>query len=658
MKTIKLISLMLRNFKGAKDVTISFDGDTDIYGANEAGKTTINDAWTWLLFDKDSQNQKKFDIKTQDENGNTIHRLEHEVTAVIEVDGKRKELSKIYKEKWTKKRGQITKEFTGHTTDYFIDGVPEVKGKYTDFITSLIDENLFKLLTNPTYFNEQLHWKERRETLLKIAGDVSDQEVIASNKKLDRLSELLEGKSIEDVRKIIASKRSEINKKIEEIPLRIDEINRNMPDASDLKESDINSQLEQLNADIEAKNEQINSIQSGGEVSKLKAKISDIDLKLSQVKNQHEQENQQLVYKHKASLQEAESNASIVKSKISNAEMRKRANNDRIQDLMNDMKQWREDWTKINNKEFEHAGDCTCPACGQELPEEKINEARGLAEKQFNAKKSSDLETIAKKGTAAKEKVSTLNQENQLINNELEDLNKQLETADKAINSYQEKLANAESQAIPLTDNSEYKSLVEEKKQLEGKVSQAQNNVMDSVEKVRQEITPIKEQQSKLQEQLSSISLSQKSRDRIKELELQQEQLTEEFERQEEMLYLSDEFIKTKVNLLEEKINNEFSMAKFKLFNQNINGGLEETCEVMYKGVTYSNLNNAAKVNVGLDIINKLSEHYGVSAPIMFDNAESVTNLIDSNAQIIRLIVSPADKQLRIENTEKESVAV
>lgn len=656
MKIIKLVSLNLRNFKGAKDVTITFDGNTDIYGANEAGKTTVVDAWTWLLFDKDSQNQKKFDIKTQDESGNTIHGLEHEVTAVIEVDGKRTELSKIYKEKWTKKRGQITKEFTGHTTDYFIDGVPETKGPYTDFIKSLIDENVFKLLTNPTFFNEQLHWKERRETILKIAGDVSDQEVIASNKKLDRLSDLLEGKSIEDVRKIIAAKRKEINEELERIPVRIDEINRNMPDTSYLKESDINSQLEQLNADIEAKNEQINSIQSGGEVSKLKAQISDIDLKLSQVKNQHEQDNQQLVYKHKASLQESESNASIIQSKINNAEMQKRSNTDRINDLMNDMKQWREDWTTVNKKEFEHTGDCACPACGQDLPEEQVKEARDKAEKQFNAKKSNDLESIAAKGTAAKEKVSSLNQENQLINKELENLNIQLETAKKAIETYKSKVESAEELAIPLTENNEYKALLNEKQQLSEKVSQAQNNIMDEVEKVRNEIAPLKEKQNELQEQLSSISLSQKSKDRIKELELQQEQLAEEFEQQEEKLYLSDEFIKTKVNLLEEKINNEFFMAKFKLFNKNINGGLEETCEVMYKGVTYTNLNNAARVNVGLDIINRLSEHYGVSAPIMFDNAESVTNLIDSNAQVIRLVVSKDDKQLRIENTEKVGV--
>ncbi|MNP21080.1 hypothetical protein D3C76_1136850 [compost metagenome] len=60
-------------------------------------------------------------------------------------------------------------------------------------------------------------------------------------------------------------------------------------------------------------------------------------------------------------------------------------------------------------------------------------------------------------------------------------------------------------------------------------------------------------------------------------------------------------------------------------------------------------LNSAARTNVGIDIINALSDHYGFSAPIFIDNAESVTQLVDTDAQVIRLVVSETDKQLRIE---------
>lgn len=113
---------------------------------------------------------------------------------------------------------------------------------------------------------------------------------------------------------------------------------------------------------------------------------------------------------------------------------------------------------------------------------------------------------------------------------------------------------------------------------------------------------------------------------------------------------MTEEFVRTKVHLLEEKINSKFKYARFKLFKDQINGGLEETCETLYEGVPYSSgLNNAARINVGLDIINTLNDYYGITAPIFVDNSEAVTKLINTNSQILSLIVSEKDKQLRVE---------
>ena len=121
-------------------------------------------------------------------------------------------------------------------------------------------------------------------------------------------------------------------------------------------------------------------------------------------------------------------------------------------------------------------------------------------------------------------------------------------------------------------------------------------------------------------------------------------------------MYLTEEFIRTKVRLLEEKINSKFKLARFKLFEVQVNGALAETAETMYNGVPYSNLNNGARLNIGLDIINTLAEHYGFEAPIFVDNAEAVTQLIPTTGQQIRLIVSAQDKKLRIELAEKKEM--
>ncbi|MHC8425130.1 hypothetical protein ACUZ22_02350 [Bacillus velezensis] len=143
------------------------------------------------------------------------------------------------------------------------------------------------------------------------------------------------------------------------------------------------------------------------------------------------------------------------------------------------------------------------------------------------------------------------------------------------------------------------------------------------------------------------------------QLEEEQKGLAEEYEGLQHQLYLTEEFVRTKVDLLEEKINNKFKFARFKLFKSQINGGLEETCETLYEGIPYSSgLNNAARINVGLDIINTLNEHYGISAPIFVDNSEAVTKLIDTNSQILSLIVSEKDKQLRIELEDSTLIPV
>lgn len=172
---MKLNRLTLRNFKGCRDLTLDFQGrDTSIYGANGTGKTSIADAFSWLLFGKDSKDQANFDIKTLDENNNPLPGLDHEVEAEMDMGDRTITLKKSYKEVWTKKRGEAAKTFTGHTTDHFLNGVPVQKKEYDAAIADIAPESLFKLLTNPRYFNDQLHWQDRRKMLLDVCGDVSD----------------------------------------------------------------------------------------------------------------------------------------------------------------------------------------------------------------------------------------------------------------------------------------------------------------------------------------------------------------------------------------------------------------------------------------------------------------------------------------------------
>lgn len=221
---IKIKTLKLENFKGIKNLTIDFKDTTNIYGDNAVGKTTIFDAYSWLLWDKDSLNRKDFAIKPYDKNGDEVHNLESVVEGDFSFDDTELNLKKIYKEVWTKKRGSTQAEFTGHTTDYYINSVPVKKREYNERIESALSEDNFNLLSNPLYFNQFLVKTERREILLSLIEDVKPEDIIAKNKDLEELD--LENYTVDELKKIAKDSARKINKDIESIPARIDELDK------------------------------------------------------------------------------------------------------------------------------------------------------------------------------------------------------------------------------------------------------------------------------------------------------------------------------------------------------------------------------------------------------------------------------------------------
>ena len=203
----------------------------------------------------------------------------------------------------------------------------------------------------------------------------------------------------------------------------------------------------------------------------------------------------------------------------------------------------------------------------------------------------------------------------------------------------------------------EYIQLQKQHEEIQELIRQIQAGIGTSTTLVQQEIDTLSGAITALEQAMARVEARKNGLKRIEELKAEERQLAAEYEELESQLYLTEEFIRAKVRMLEEKINNKFEMARFKLFNVLVNGGIEECCETMYDGVPYSNLNNGARLNIGLDIINTLAEHYGFAPPIWLDNAESVTDILQTKGQQIRLVVSEKDKQLRVETSPlKEAV--
>jgi len=647
--------LKLKNFKGIKNFELKPDGnDLRIYGENGTGKTTLYDAFYWLLFDKDSKGNSQFDIKTLDQNNEVIHNLEHQVSADIEINDKKMELRKVYYEKWTKKRGSATETFTGHTTDYYINDVPVKKSEYDAKINELIDEERFKLLTNSAYFNEQLHWEDRKDILFDAFGDVSDEEVIESDDRLNKLSEALEDRSLKEHRKMVKSKMKKINKDLEKIPVRIDEVNNNIPELPDTSQELIRDNIQQHKNVKKKLEKKLSGIENGGEVAEKRKNLAEMDTKLQQIKHDHTEKYDEKIKETKQDIEEVKDQLSDLDRKITNKKLKLADKKERIETIKGEMNELRESWNKVNSEEINV--EDKCPTCGQKLPEDEIEDAV----KKAKLDKSQRLENINQNGVQKKKKVEKLKSEIADLKEEIQSMEEQLPGLKKVKDDLFDNLSELREKAEAYQDSFQYKKKVKERENVEEAIKELQENKADSKAEIKENIKNVESEINDLQVQLNKFEQKEKAEERIEELSAQEKELAQKYEEFEHQLYLMEEFDRAKVDLVESKINDHFELANFKLFEEQVNGGLKDTCETLYKGVPYSSgLNNGAQINVGLDIINTLSEHYGFKAPVFVDNAESVTELLDIDSQMIKLIVSPGDDELRVEedlNNIKEAI--
>lgn len=655
---MELLNLELRNFKGIKNFTLNTQGgDADVFGDNATGKTTLYDAFLWLLFDKDSANKKDFAIKTLGKDGEPIHGLEHAVSGTFYVNNNKLTLAKVYSEQWTKKRGSATKEFTGHTTDYYINSVPVKKNEYTAKVAEIIKEDVFRLLTNPLYFNEQLHWETRRAILLEVCGDLTDKEVIASDKKLAELPKILGDHSLEDYRKIIASRRTKINDELKKIPVRIDEVTQGMPNIEAIDAKGIDAEIDLLNHKISTKREELAGIENGGEISKLRTEIITIEGKLLQLKNDHRAKVDSLAEGKREEYRITQKKCDELRDKINGLERKKKTNLGDIYDVEAKMTSLRSKWTAANALEFIFEQADTCPTCGQSLPVDKLTSAREEALAAFNSQKAKELEAINSNGKTAKQAREALEAETKTLIQEIGALNTLLEREDAELTAISLEVTKLQNSTGDVTQEPAYIDLVNEKNSILGFIEGIMLDSKEATQKVNEEIASLTSKMRALEATRAELVEHERCQNRIAELSQQERDLAAEFEKLEGELYLTEEFVKAKVNLLEEKINSKFKLARFKLFDVQVNGGIAECCETTFNGVPYSSgLNNAARINVGLDIINTLAEHYKFDAPIFVDNAEAVTQLIPTKGQIIRLVVSEPDKELRVESQTNDKL--
>ena len=651
---IKLKKLTLTNFKGIPHLEISFNGITNIYGENAAGKTTIFDAFTWLCFDKDSTNRTMFGLKPISKDGKVSQKIDVEVSAIIEADSKRIEIKKVLHEKWVKKRGEKDVTFEGNENLFYWNDVPLQLKQYQEKIADLVNEHVFKLITNPLYFNS-LKWQERRAVLLEIAGEISNNDLIALNPDFEALANILYDKTLDEYKKEVSAKKKKIKDDLISIPTRIDELNRNMPEKADFNA---------LRKNITEKENEIADIDATL-LDATKSMQAAFDARRKQQNDLHQLKTKATNLKNEISNQIAEEPAkkrqkiSSIKSQISICEAESKILLDKTQFHIKNIEKWntelsnlrtmwsREDAKKLNFNEDEFI----CPTCKREMDADHIHDEKEKLTANFNTDKARKLGSLAEQATSLKQKIS--------------DSEAAIKGVELLIAGNEEKAASLHTELN--IENAEYEALVAN---AENALNDAlsfsvdYNKILFEIDETEKQVfedvkpddnTALKEKKQALKSEVDTLNRQLNDEDIIKkttqrrdELEEQEKDLAQQLADLEASEYLAAQFNRAKMDMLVERINGRFKYVRFNMFNYTQDGGEIPTCETLVDCVPFPDANNAAKINAGLDIINTLCEHYNVYAPIFIDNRESVSELIDCNSQIVNLIVSPAEKKLRI----------
>lgn len=641
MKDIRIQKLSLENFKCHKALTIDFGGrETSIYGDNATGKTSIYDGLTWLLFGKDSRGSADAEaIKPLGADG---HVADHQAVTAVEAeflvdtgeDSQITVLRRTLKEVWSSKRGCPTPEYSGNVSEYAVDGVPMKKNGFDAAVKELVGEGLFRMLTSVRYFSADLKWQERRAVLFDMVGNLTDEQIMMQNEAFWELKDSCAGVGLESLKKKLTADRKRLVGAKNDGPARMSECQKLIDQLSGQNFEAAKAKALELDGLSNTLREQMAKLKAGSKASEIGYALSakTAELRALEAQNSAYREQQRGTDKAaeaKRRKAAAEKALTYTNAQIGNTDMA-------LERTEKSLESYRAEWVETNGESFSGG---KCPTCGQSLPFEQLK----AQTEAFESKKKERLERIEGMANHAKELCDG-------YRGDLERLSREKAEAESALAAAEAEIREAPAAAITDMPGYEEQRAVLDKDIWELEQAQTGAEQEDRAKRaaLERQLEEITDKLKAAQQEAAGEGSLRYAQARLEQLRQESQDTNAALEAVERTLYQMEEFTRFKASFLENAVNAPFRLAKIRLFREQANGGVEERCDVTVDGVPYNGLNSAMQINVGMDIINALSEFYGVRVPLFVDNAESVTKLEEMQSQVIRLVVSEEDKELRI----------
>lgn len=628
MKKVVLTHLVLEHFCGIKHLDTDLWDRTIVSGFNREGKSTILNAIIYLLTDKTSNNSAAGDnVRPHDKNGLREDFVDIVVSGTFGVDNEEYTLTKTQRQKWVKKRGCEDREFQGNENVYAINGVPK---NLKDF-TAFINENICPVDVLPFCINANaflsLDNKKRREKVLSLADNYSDEDVIASNPEFEVLRSDLKVGTVDEISKRDKSNIAALKKRQSEIPARIDEVSKSIIQ-EDFAELELHKNaLKEKLTECEAKASEEITLQTT--ISKLKGDLTQIAAKLTGTANskQHELE---------MKAKDIKSESDVLSTKIKAYEDELEYLEQTIENRQKVIVETESNLDKATKREIGQIS-LFCPTCGQLMPDEKQNENKAKLEAQKRAEidrysdylesLKAELKTSVEKAKAIRSKLPDMTTNRNQLLSQVAELQKEISSMTEVVN---------------YEDDPEYIAKQKEITDLESKLPSFRDYKSDKY--------VVKEQLEEIEYRLGQAAANEKAEERIVQLRDEQKIVGQNILKAEAHLDLLDRFSRARIEMLEESVNSYFEIIRWRFFKKNINCGYESVCQALVGGENYDALlNKSDRLLCQLDLCKAFQKANDINLFLLTDDCESIDNdrLPDTDHQ--QIMFRRSDNKLTIE---------
>ena len=661
MKKILIDKICLRYFKGVENKEIVLGDNINVVkGRNGIGKSTIADAISWVLFGTNQSGATKFGIKTKDKDGREIEDVAHSVEISLSVQNEQEGLTcYVLTRSLTETRkddGSVTNNYT-----YKVDGEVETAGDFKKVVDAICPEEVFRLCSSPYSFT-QMDWSEQRKRLNEMFGVPSVEDVTGGDKKYDAIKELLEKDDVDKILKHLNYKRKEVQKNLDEVPVRLEALKNVLPKAEDW--AAVEKLILEKRKEITETRKNLNTIDNGGaDFIRKYQNISTLNLDHKRKRIMKESAQRRLGEIIKANAEaktackkavaEAEQNIEDLKQKLKSFDVALEKCDARMNELDAEKADGKEKWKLIKARKWEwNEDDASCPTCKQALPEDQVQKIMEESKKTFLNNQASDLKKLGDDAARIKEEVKKCEENTEYFKTQqkatqtqLGEAETALEEARKALEEQAKKEEEKVSVETLLAEKPEYKQVCDRIKKIEAEQENPADEGMSEEDKklkadVEKKLKDLESEREVLASRLAVKAQWEKVNAQIVGLQEERTQWKEQIDSLDEKIKAASDFQKRSCEVLEENVNRRFKLVRWKMFRRQLDGTDKPWCECSVDGVPYSDLNTAAKINAGLDITSTLKQYYGVDVPCVIDNAETVQEPLYEGGQQIRLTVT------------------